>query len=145
MGSMNKNLWYHRPLRKGRQLALKKILIILCNSFFLFIIVGSSFASVHVNIGIHVPPPPPPLLLPAPPDVFIIPGTYAYFPPKLDVDIVFYGGYWYRPYQGYWYQSTSYNGKWVYIEEKRLPKHIHDLPRTGARYRRATGIFSTVK
>ena len=99
---------------------LKKILIILGSSFFLFIIFGSSFATVNVNIEMNVPPPPPPLLLPAPPDVFVIPGTYAYFPPGLDVDIVFYGGYWYR--------STSYNGKWVYIEEKRLPRHIHNLP-----------------
>jgi len=62
---------------------LKKTLIILGSSFFLFIIFGSSFATVNVNIGINVPPPPPPLLLPAPPDVFVIPGTYAYFPPGL--------------------------------------------------------------
>ena len=106
----------------------KKTLGILCSSVILCIMIGSSSAGVNVNIGINVPPPPPPLLLPAPPDVFVIPGTYAYYPPAVDVDIVFYGGYWYRPYQGYWYRSTSYNGRWVYVDKDRLPRHIHDLP-----------------
>ena len=68
------------------------------------------------------------LLLPAPPDVFVIPGTYAYFPPAVDIDIIFYGGYWYRPHRGYWYRSSSYNGKWAYVEIERLPRGIRTLP-----------------
>jgi hypothetical protein len=46
-------------------------------------------AGVNINIGINVPPPPP---------MFVIPRTYVYFPPNVDVDIFFYHGYWYRPY-----------------------------------------------
>jgi hypothetical protein len=46
-------------------------------------------AEVNINVGINVPPPPP-LVIPAPPPVFVIPTTYGYFPPSVEVDIFFY-------------------------------------------------------
>ena len=106
----------------------KKTLLIISSLLFLLILAAGALASVNVNIGVNIPPPPPPLQIAAPPDMYVIPGTYAYFPPAVDVDIVFYGGYWYRPYQGYWYRSSGYNGKWVYIREDHLPPHIRTLP-----------------
>ena len=106
----------------------KKTHIILCIGLILLAMPGSSMATVNINVDVNVPPPPPPLLLPAPPDVFVIPGTYAYFPPAVDIDIIFYGGYWYRPHRGYWYRSSSYNGKWAYVEIERLPRGIRTLP-----------------
>jgi hypothetical protein len=109
-------------------LMIKKAIGIICSALFLLILSAGAMATVNVSIGVNVPPPPPPLYVSAPPDMYVIPGTYAYFPPAVDVDIVFFGGYWYRPYQGYWYRSSSYNGKWVYIENDRLPRHIRTLP-----------------
>ena len=106
----------------------RKASVIVCSTLFLLIFTGIAAATINLNIGVNVPPPPPPLFLPAPPDVFVIPGTYAYFPPAVDVDIIFYGGYWYRPHQGFWYRSSSYNGKWAYVENERLPKGIRTLP-----------------
>jgi hypothetical protein len=84
-------------------------------------------AEVNINVGISVPPPPP-LIIPAPPPMFVIPRTYVYFAPEVDVDIFFYQGYWYRPHQGHWYRSKSYNGKWVYLSPKRVPRGLLDLP-----------------
>lgn len=55
-------------------------------------------------------PPLPPLVVPVPPPVFLIPGTYAYFAPDVDVDLIFFGGFWYRPYGGRWYRASYYNG-----------------------------------
>jgi hypothetical protein len=60
--------------------------------------------------------------------MFVIPGTYVYFAPEVDVDVLFYHGYWYRPYQGHWYRSGSYNGKWVYITPERVPRVLINLP-----------------
>jgi hypothetical protein len=84
-------------------------------------------AQVNINVGISIPPPPP-LAIPAPPPLFVIPRTYIYFPPEVDVDILFYHGYWYRPYHGHWYRSGTYNGKWVYIAPERVPRVLIDLP-----------------
>jgi hypothetical protein len=88
---------------------------------------SGAIAEVNINVGINVPPPPP-LVIHAPPPVFVIPGTYVYFAPEVDVDIFFYHGYWYRPYRGYWYRSGSYNGKWVYIAPKKVPPPLLNLP-----------------
>lgn len=84
-------------------------------------------AEVNIHVGISVPPPPP-LVIPAPPPMFVIPRTYVYFAPDVDVDIFFYHGYWYRPHQGHWYRSQSHNGKWVYIAPKRVPSVLVNLP-----------------
>jgi hypothetical protein len=86
-----------------------------------------AIGEVNINVGINIPPPPP-LAIPAPPPMFVIPRTYVYFAPEVDVDTLFYQGYWYRPYQGHWYRSGSYNGKWVYIGPNRVPPVLLSLP-----------------
>ena len=83
---------------------------------------------VDVNIGIGVPPPLPRFVLPGPPELVVIPRSYAYFVPDVDVDIVFFGGYWWRPYQGFWYRSHHYNGPWKNIHRDRVPRGLMDLP-----------------
>ena len=57
----------------------------------LFLFPGSGISKVSVQINI------PPLVISAPPVVAVIPGTYVYFSPEVEVDLFFYGGYWYRP------------------------------------------------
>jgi hypothetical protein len=83
-------------------------------------------AEVNINVGINVPPPP--LAIPAPPPMFVIPRTYVYFAPEVDVDIFFYQGYWYRPYRGHWYRSKTYNGRWVYISPAKVPRAVINVP-----------------
>lgn len=84
------------------------------------------FSGVDVSIGINVPLPV--FVFPAPPAVVFIPGTYVYAVPDVDIDIVFFGGYWYRPHSGYWYRAKSYNGPWVYIVPERVPGVLLKLP-----------------
>jgi hypothetical protein len=84
-------------------------------------------AEGNVNARIN-PPPPPPLVIPAPPPVVVIPRTYVYFAPRVEVDIFFYRGYWYRPFRGHWYRSVRYNGAWVYIPPRRVPAVLINLP-----------------
>jgi hypothetical protein len=111
-------------MKRGSLVALSVVGIML--------LIGMAFpngvsAEVNVNVGIGLPPPPP-LAIPAPPPMFVIPRTYVYFAPQADVDILFYHGYWYRPYRGYWYRSGTYNGKWVYIAPQRVPSVLINLP-----------------
>jgi hypothetical protein len=82
-------------------------------------------AGVDVNINIQVPPP---IAIVAPPPLVLIPGTYAYFAPDMDVDIIFFQGFWYRPFRGGWYRADDYNGRWVLVPSKRVPLVIMNLP-----------------
>ena len=77
----------------------------------------------EVNIA-----PPPAYAFPAPPEVAVIPGTYVYVVPDINVDILFYHGYWYRPFRGRWYWAQFYNGPWVYLAPARVPRVLIELP-----------------
>ncbi len=83
-------------------------------------------SAAEVNVSITVPLPG--LVIPAPPALVVIPGTYAYYPPDVSVDIFFYHGYWYRPYGGHWYVSRDYNGPWGGVAVERVPVALRRLP-----------------
>ncbi|TAN37901.1 MAG: hypothetical protein EPN25_14810 [Nitrospirae bacterium] len=84
--------------------------------------VSESSAGVRVGIGINLPV----FTFAEPPSLVVIPGTYVYAPVDADIDIVFYQGYWYRPYEGGWFRARSYNGPWRHIP--RAPRVLIDLP-----------------
>jgi hypothetical protein len=102
---------------------MKKLILI---SVILMLVLGfSGQSTAGISIGINIPIPPL-FAFPAPPELVVIPGTYAYYCPDVGVNIFFYAGYWYRPYEGYWYRSVSYDGPWVYIES--VPYVLLNLP-----------------
>ncbi len=82
-------------------------------------------SNAGVNISINIPLPG--LVVSAPPALVMVPGTYVYFAPDLDVDVFFYQGYWYRPYGGYWYISADYRGPWGYVAVDRMPLVLLNL------------------
>lgn len=81
-------------------------------------------AGVNINVTI----PLPGLVISAPPAMVVIPGTYVYYPPDVDVDIFFYDGYWYRPYRGQWFIAAEYNGPWGSIAIQRVSDVLVNLP-----------------
>ncbi len=82
-------------------------------------------AGVQGEVNIARPPSYP---FSGPPEVAVIPGTYVYFVPGINVDILFYHGYWYRPFGGRWYWAQFYNGPWVYLAPARVPRVLLELP-----------------
>jgi hypothetical protein len=76
---------------------------------------------ISVNIGL-----PPPIGFAAPPDMIVLPGTYVYVVPDTDVDIFFYDGWWWRPWEGRWYRSRYYDRGWGYY--RRVPRFYRDIP-----------------
>lgn len=81
-----------------------------------------STAGVNVSIGIGLPP----LVFSAPPEVVVIPNTYVYAVPDAGVDIFFYNGYWWRPWEGRWYRSRHYNSGWSHYN--RTPGFYSHVP-----------------
>jgi hypothetical protein len=106
-------------------------------------------AGVHIGLGINLFLPP--VVFQAPPPVVVVPvqpyveqpyvqqpyagQPYVYYVPGAQVDIFFYNGYWWRPYQGHWYRSSHYNSGWAYVEPRRVPRAFYHLP-PDYRYRR---------
>lgn len=82
-----------------------------------------TMAGVDVGISISLPPP---IVFAAPPEVVVIPETYVYFAPDLDVDIFFYNGWWWRPWEGRWYRSRHYDSGWVHYQ--RVPSFYGRIP-----------------
>ncbi len=93
------------------------VLILMCISLF-----------TVPDTGAVVVPPLPKLFIPAPPPLVVIPGTYAYVVPDIEVDVIFHSGFWYRPFSGSWYRSGHYNGPWVIIAPPLIPAPILKLP-----------------
>jgi hypothetical protein len=77
----------------------------------------------YVGISISLPPP---IVFAAPPEVVVIPETYVYVVPDSDVDIFFYNGWWWRPWEGRWYRSRYYDSGWVYYQ--RVPYFYTRIP-----------------
>ncbi len=61
------------------------------------------------------------------PEMIVIPGTYVYWLDGYD-DVYFYGGYWWRPYQGHWYRARGYSGSWVSVHVNTVPRPVRHLP-----------------
>jgi hypothetical protein len=71
-------------------------------------------AAIDIHIGI---PLPPPIVFRAPPQVIVIPDTEdVYAVPDVDVDIFFWNGWWWRPWEGRWYRSRYYDRGWGYYD-----------------------------
>jgi len=86
------------------------------------VIIGGE--GVNINIGTNLPS----VRFAAPPDLVVIPGTYVYLVPDIDADVLYFQGYWWRPYEGRWYRSQEYNGPWSRLEAERVPGGLRALP-----------------
>lgn len=84
---------------------------------------ASSMAGVNVSVGISLPPL---IAFSGPPEVVVIPNTYVYAVPGVDVDIFFHNGWWWRPWDGRWYRSRNYNSGWS--NYGRAPKFYSQVP-----------------
>src|SRR4030042_7110367 len=105
-------------MRKSCLLVIGALLLVLTAS------ATQSEAGVNVNIGVNLPA----YSFAAPPDVVVIPGTYVYMVPDIDVDVLFYQGYWWRPYEGRWYRSRDYKGGWRHVDSGSIPSGLRALP-----------------
>lgn len=83
----------------------------------------STMAGVDVGVSISLPPL---IVFAAPPEVVVIPETYVYVVPDLEVDIFFYDGWWWRPWEGRWYRSRHYDSGWAYY--RRVPSFYGRIP-----------------
>ena len=78
--------------------------------------------SVNINLG-------PPVVVAEPPHMVLVPRSQVYFSPEPEVDIFFYGGYWWSPRGDRWYRARAHNGPWSTIERRSVPRQVIVVPR----------------
>ncbi|MGV8057809.1 MAG: hypothetical protein AB2L12_07295 [Smithellaceae bacterium] len=82
-------------------------------------------AEVDVRVGISIPLPPV-IEFQAPPDVVVLPDTNdVYVAPGLSIDLFFWNGFWWRPWEGRWYRSQYYDHGWTYYNS--VPRFYFDV------------------
>ena len=70
-------------------------------------------AGVHVGIAIGVPPP---LVVPAPSPLVVVPGVPAVqYAPSLGADVFLYSGFYWRWWNGAWFEGPGWGGPWVHV------------------------------
>lgn len=80
-------------------------------------------AEVNVSIGFALPAP---VVFDAPPEMIVLPDTdNVYVAPDSDIDLFFWNGWWWRPWEGRWYRSHSYNRDWTYY--RKVPSFYYDV------------------
>jgi len=88
----------------------------------------SGYGVVHssnVSIGINVP---------VYPSLVRIPGYPVYYAPGVATNYFFYDGVYWVFWDDGWYQSTWYNGPWVYVSPDMVPLFILRVPVRYYRY-----------
>ena len=87
------------------------------------VVSNPTLAQVNINVGIALPPL---ITFEAPPDVIVMPDTNnVYVVPDIDIDLFFWSGWWWRPWEGRWYRSYYYNRGWAYYN--RVPSFYFDV------------------
>jgi hypothetical protein len=83
----------------------------------------SAMAEVGIRIGFSLPPP---VTFVAPPEVIALPDTDdVYVAPDVDVDLFFWGGWWWRLWEGRWYRSHYYDRGWGYY--RHIPRFYYHV------------------
>lgn len=92
-----------------------------------------TMAEINVNIGIPAPPHirinipmPPHIRFVEPPRLVVVPETYVYVAPDVEEEIFFSDGWWWRPWEGRWYRSRSYDSGWQHY--RNTPSFYREVP-----------------
>ncbi len=103
-------------------------------TFLALVMIAPLPTMAQVNIGISFGLPSP-IGFAAPPEVIVLPETdNVYAVPGIDVDLFFWNGWWWRPWEGRWYRSRYYDRGWGYYNN--VPSFYYDVdPRWRGHYR----------
>ena len=80
------------------------------------------------SIGVGNAPPPPRVVFAERPTTVWVPGNAVYVVPEAREDMFLYSGFWYVQDDGYWYRSRRWDGPFVAVDVRRVPRAILSLP-----------------
>jgi hypothetical protein len=82
------------------------------------------------SIDLRSAPPPPRLRFDAEPEREYVQGSDVYVvrSPNPDCDMFQYQGTWFVYYSGYWYQCDRYDGSFVAVDVRSVPRPVLEVP-----------------
>jgi len=115
------------------RLSLFLAYLVMTLSLMLPISKANARTDVSVDLRIGDPYRGPSLAFRSEPDIVVVPDTRVYYVRDYDYDLYRYGSYWYYNYDGGWYRARRYNGPFVYVGYRSVPRAVAYIP---VRYRR---------
>ena len=109
-------------------LRLRTGLAILAAAGSMLVSAASAAADVKVNIGLGIPSVAPPVVIAAPPQLAVVPGTSVYYAPEMPTNYFFYKGRYYTVVDGVWSTAPVYNGPWAVIRIGQVPPPVLSVP-----------------
>jgi hypothetical protein len=79
---------------------------------------------VQIDIGLGVPP----IVLAAPPQLVVVPGTSVYYAPDIPANYFFHKGRYYTVVNGVWSMAPAYSGPWAVIQIGKVPPPVLSVP-----------------
>jgi hypothetical protein len=80
------------------------------------------------QIGVSNAPRPPRVVFYQHPREVYIPDEQVYVVDDDDYDVFRYGGSYYVCNDGYWYRARAYNGPWIVVDARYVPRPIYSVP-----------------
>lgn len=80
------------------------------------------------SLDIRSAPPPPRMYFDHDPDRESVGDVYVVQAPNPDCDMFQYQGAWFVYYSGYWYQSSRYDGPFVVVDVRSVPRPVLEVP-----------------
>jgi len=101
---------------------MKKLYLLTILLASVFITPVPAMAGTRVGVNIVLPP----IVIGGPIDLVEIPDTdEVYVAPDVNVELFFWGGWWWRPYEGRWYRSHYYDRGWTHYNS--VPRFSHHV------------------
>jgi hypothetical protein len=103
---------------------LSRVFILAAAVAMLFLGASARASDVKINIGLGVPP----IVLTAPPQLVVVPGTPVFYAPDVSANLFFYKGRYYTVANGVWSRAPAYNGPWAVIQIGQVPAPVVAVP-----------------
>jgi hypothetical protein len=103
---------------------LLRLLMLAAAAAILVTTTSATAQDVKINIGLGVPP----IVLTAPPQLMVVPGTPVYYAPDVQANLFVYKGRYYTVAHGVWSMAPAYNGPWAVIQIGKVPPPVLAVP-----------------
>jgi len=92
---------------------------------------ATTAGAANVNVGINVGVPlPPPIVVAAPPQLVVVPGSPVYYAPRVEQNYFVYDRRPYTFHDGHWFVAAAPGRPWTLIATERVPRPILAVPVT---------------
>jgi hypothetical protein len=103
---------------------LPRMVLLAAAAAMLFLGASATASDVKINIGLGVPP----IVLTAPPQLVVVPGTPVYYAPDVSANLFFYKGRYYTVANSVWSMAPAYGGPWTVIQIGQVPAPVVAVP-----------------